>query len=553
MRPLELLAPAKNLETGIAAIEHGADAIYIGAEQLGARSAAGNSVEDIAQLCQYAKQFGVKVYVTLNVIVYEHEIDYCQKLITQLYNAGVDALIVQDMGVLKMDIPPIELHASTQTDNRTADKVSWLKSLGFARVVLARELSLDAIKAIHKQEPDVELEVFVHGALCVSYSGVCYVSQHSFGRSANRGECAQFCRMSFDLVDSDDREIEHQRHLLSLKHSFDPNLNKTFNRGFTTYFLHQRDNKIASFDTPKAIGEPVGKVKDVRNNYFVVAGVASFANGDGLCFMNNDNKLEGFRVNRVEGNKLFPFKMPRDLKSGVYLFRNNDEAFEKVLSKPTAVRKIALSMQFATTSGGFALTLQAEGYDTARVERDFQHEAARQNQYDNIVKQLSKLGNTIFEAGKIDIEHEAQSLFVPSSLLADMRREALEQFKPHDNRRLRQKAKVSGCSVNLQWQKEYKEFPYTYNIANSLATAFYTEQGLKDPEEAFEVKGDKNVPQSLLMQCKHCIRYSLGHCVVHGGVAPKWKEPLYLKLSDGRKFRLQFDCSQCQMNIYANS
>ena len=615
MRPLELLAPAKNLETGIAAIEHGADAIYIGAEQLGARSAAGNSVEDIAQLCQYAKQFGVKVYVTLNVIVYEHEIDYCQKLITQLYEAGVDALIVQDMGVLKMDIPPIELHASTQTDNRTADKVSWLKSLGFARVVLARELSLDAIKAIHKEEPDVELEVFVHGALCVSYSGVCYVSQHSFGRSANRGECAQFCRMSFDLVDSDDREIEHQRHLLSLKdmcrineleqladagatsfkiegrlkdvsyvknvvsayrkkldkviaahpekycraslgavkHSFDPNLNKTFNRGFTTYFLHQRENKIASFDTPKAIGEPVGKVKDVRNNYFVVAGVASFANGDGLCFMNNDNKLEGFRVNRVEGNKLFPFKMPRDLKAGVYLFRNNDEAFEKVLSKPTAVRKIALTMQFATTPSGFALTLQAEGYDTARVERDFQHEAARQNQYDNIVKQLSKLGNTIFEAGKIDIEHEAQSLFVPSSLLADMRREALEQFQPHDNRRLREKTEASRCGVNLQWQKEYKAFPYTYNIANSLAKAFYKEQGLQDPEEAFEVKGDKNVPQSLLMQCKHCIRYSLGHCVVHGGVAPKWKEPLFLKLSDGRKFRLQFDCSQCQMNIYANT
>ena len=294
-------------------------------------------------------------------------------------------------------------------------------------------------------------------------------------------------------------------------------------------------------------------MKDVRNNYFVVAGVASFANGDGLCFMNNDNKLEGFRVNRVEGKKLFPFKMPRDLKAGVYLFRNNDEAFEKVLSKPTAVRKIALTMQFATTPSGFALTLQAEGYDTARVERDFQHEAARQNQYDNIVKQLSKLGNTIFEAGKIDIEHEAQSLFVPSSLLADMRREALEQFQPHDNRRLREKTETSRCDVNLQWQKEYKAFPYTYNIANSLAKTFYKEQGLQDPEEAFEVKGDKNVPQSLLMQCKHCIRYSLGHCVVHGGVAPKWKEPLYLKLSDGRKFRLQFDCSQCQMNIYAST
>ena len=217
MTQLELLAPAKNLECGIAAIDHGADAVYIGAPRFGARAAAGNSVEDIRTLCQHAHQFAARVYVTVNTILYDDELQATQLLIQQLYDAGVDAILVQDMGILKMSLPPIALHASTQTDNRTADKVRWLRSLGFRRVVLARELSVDEIAEIHRQVPDVELEVFVHGALCVSYSGLCYVSQHCFQRSANRGECAQFCRMKFDLIDADGRELEHQRHLLSLK------------------------------------------------------------------------------------------------------------------------------------------------------------------------------------------------------------------------------------------------------------------------------------------------------------------------------------------------
>ena len=300
MIPLELLAPAKNLECGIAAVDHGADAVYLGAQRFGARAAAGNSVEDIRQLCDYAHRFAVKVYVTVNTIIYDKELEATEQLIRQLADIGVDAILVQDMGILKMDIPPIALHASTQTDNRTAEKVKWLRDIGFRRIVLARELSVDEITEIHHQVPDVELEVFVHGALCVSYSGICYASEYCFGRSANRGACAQFCRMKYDLLDADGREIDHQRHLLSLKdmnqsdhleeliqagatsfkiegrlkdvsyvknvvaaysqrldafiarhagqycrasqghctYSFTPNLNKTFNRGFTTYFLH---------------------------------------------------------------------------------------------------------------------------------------------------------------------------------------------------------------------------------------------------------------------------------------------------------------------------
>ena len=355
MTHLELLAPAKNLECGIAAIDHGADAVYIGAPRFGARAAAGNSVDDIRQLCIYAHQFSAKVYVTVNTIIYDDELEATRQLIAELADAGVDAILVQDMGLLQIPNSEfrIPFHASTQTDNRTVEKVRWLAGLGFKRVVLARELSVDEIAEIHRQVPDVELEVFVHGALCVSYSGLCYVSQHCFQRSANRGECAQFCRMKFDLLDADGRELEHQRHLLSLKdmnqlqhleelivagacsfkiegrlkdasyvknvvaaysqrldaiiakhpdaygraskgrvsYSFTPNLKKTFNRGFTTYFLHGRQPDIFSPDTPKAMGEFVGTVKELRRDSFNVAGTASFANGDGLCFINQDHEL----------------------------------------------------------------------------------------------------------------------------------------------------------------------------------------------------------------------------------------------------------------------
>ena len=379
---IELLAPAKNLACGIAAIDHGADAVYIGAQRFGARVAAGNPVEDIAELCHYAHQYGAKVYVTVNTIIYDNELEDIQKLLKKIEKAGADAILVQDSSLFTLH-SSLPLHASTQTDNRTPEKVRWLRSMGFKRVVLARELSVEEIRKIHQEVPDVELEVFVHGALCVSYSGQCYASQYCFGRSANRGACAQFCRLPFDLVDSEGRMIERGRHLLSLKdlcqidhleelmeagavsfkiegrlkdvdyvknvtaaysqrlnqiisrhperyqraskgritYTFEPNLKKTFNRGFTTYFLHGRQPNIFSPDTPKALGEYVGKVKEIRRDSFNVAGTASFANGDGLCFF-NAKELVGFRVNRAEGNRLYPFKMPVGLKPGIVLYRN---------------------------------------------------------------------------------------------------------------------------------------------------------------------------------------------------------------------------------------
>ena len=421
MTSLELLAPAKNLACGIAAIDHGADAVYIGAPRFGARAAAGNSVDDICQLCSYAHQFGAKVYVTLNTIIYDDEIDSVRAVIHQLEKAGVDAILVQDMAVLTMlqeQQSQMALHASTQTDNRSVEKVRWLQDIGFSRAVLARELSVREIAKIHREAPDIELEVFVHGALCVSYSGICYASEHCFNRSANRGECAQFCRMRFSLVDADGKEIEHERYLLSLKdmnqsdnlqklveagatsfkiegrlkdvayvknvtaayserlneiirqypdrycrasqgyceYTFTPDLNRTFNRGYTSYFLNGRISNIASFDTPKAVGEFVGTVKEIRGNSFNVAGVTSFANGDGLCFLNEERKFEGLRANRVEGNRIYPFKMPQNLRPGMALYRNNDQEFERLLDKPSATRKIPVRISLRAVDDGFKLS-----------------------------------------------------------------------------------------------------------------------------------------------------------------------------------------------------
>lgn len=628
MRKIELLAPAKNLECGIASIDHGADAVYIGAQRFGARAAAGNSIDDIAALCRHAHIFNAKVYVTVNTILYNAEIDATRRLLTELDGIGVDAVLVQDMGLLELAGANhnYELHASTQTDNRTAEKVAWLHSLGFSRVVLARELSAEEITEIHRRVPDVELEVFVHGALCVSYSGVCYASQHCFGRSANRGECAQFCRLKFNLKDSDGKEIEHQRHLLSLRdmcridnletlldagvtslkvegrlkdvayvknvvaaysqklneiidkqpdkycrasrgrctYTFTPNLKKTFNRGFTDYFLNGRRPDIVSFDTPKAMGEYVGKVKELRGNSFNVAGTASFANGDGLCFFNSDHELEGFRVNRVEGNRLFPLSLPAGLRPGMALYRNNDYEFEKLLGKPSATRKIPIDMTFAETESGFSLSTGA-----VTVTCDIEKQLAQKPQHDNIVRQLTKLGNTFYVCDSVYIAGNADKYFVPSSMLADLRRkltDALQQNvkamarKPIDEKP--EKVFDYGGVVKPQtlvWQPEYGSFPYLYNISNTLARQFYDRMGLKSQSSAFELKQEKarNGTQSeatgnaLVMQCRYCLRHSLGYCVRNGGRKPSWREPLYLELPDKRTFRLEFNCKECQMNIYA--
>jgi len=676
---IELLAPAKNLECGMAAIEHGADAVYIGASRFGARQSAGNSVEDIGKLCEYAHRYGATVHVTINTIIYNDEFEETLALVRELVDVGVDAFLLQDMGLMSKvrEIVPdtVALHASTQCDTRTWEKALWLSQQGFDRVVLARELSAEEINNIHKRLPELELEAFVHGALCVSYSGVCYVSQYSFGRSANRGACAQFCRLAFDLKDSDGKTIEHQRHLLSLKdmsqidnletlmrsgacafkiegrlkdinyvknvvsayskrideiiskhpgefrraslgrvrYSFTPDLKKTFNRGYTNYFLKGRQADIFSPDTPKALGEFVGRVKEIRRDSFNVSSTANFANGDGLCFLSRDTdsqstRLEGFRVNRAVGNRLYPFKMPRGLKPGMGLYRNQDQAFDKELSGKTAERKIAIKMWFGTSpnpsKGGECLTdsrgtiwakaeviSRANPNQTSNERISNEHpvrlspslggaggglQLAQKPQRDNIIRQLTKLGNTVYECSEVEIVDGADKYFIPSSILAELRRMVVEEL---DKQILNmQRVTIHRKSVNkvsdhkphisMVNPAQYQQLPYLYNISNDAARKFYEQQGLTKAEPAFEIqyptgatngsdssnkafsiKGDKEAVSHLLMQCRHCIRYSLGYCVKRGGQKPTWREPLFLELPDKRRFRLEFDCKNCQMNV----
>ncbi len=616
MRKLELLAPAKNLECGKAAIDCGADAVYIGAPKFGARQAAGNSLDDISGLTAYAHQFGVKVFVTLNTIIYNDELDECKSLLTDVIKIGVDAILVQDMALVdymhelgRTSGIKTLLHASTQTDNRNKEKVGYLRSLGFSRVVLARELSLDEIRDIHEAYPDMELEAFVHGALCVSYSGACHVSEYCFGRSANRGECAHFCRMKFDLIDADGNEIEHQRYLLSLKdmcqidrleqmadagvvsfkiegrlkdiayvknvvaaysqrldelcqkrptdycrvslgksfHAFTPDLAKTFNRGYTHYFLDGRTHDIFSPDTPKAMGEFVGKVKEIRGRSFTVAGVASFANGDGLCFINAKKELEGFRVNRVEGNRLFPLTMPEGLRHGISLYRNNDVAFDKELARQGTERRIPIRLTFAKTTDGFVLSAAGNGIETAKAIAVFEHQKAQRPQRDNIIRQLSKWGDSIFEIEGLDIEDSADECFIPSSVLSSLRQELAAAI------RLSVPAKETvGVMVASEKPIGITAAKYSFdfkNISNSASRRFYEQRGDAPLLTALEVdRKNFNLP---LMQCRHCLRFSSGYCVKHGGRKPEWKEPLSLRLGDGRVFPLEFDCKNCQMNVLA--
>lgn len=633
LRKIELLAPAKNLECGIAAIDHGADAVYIGAAQFGARQTAGNSTDDIAELTRYAHQFGAAVYVTVNTIVYEKELAALEHLLKQLVEMGVDAILVQDMAVLEIykklkaeyvargyRMPA--LHASTQTDNRSADKVKWLKENGFERVVLARELSLEEITDIHKAHPDVELEAFVHGALCVSYSGACYASQYFFNRSANRGECAQFCRMAFDLKDSDGETLIEDSYLLSLKdmcqldrlgdlleagvcslkiegrlkdanyvknvvatysealnayiakhtgkycrssygrctYTFTPALEKTFNRGFTHYFFNGRQKDISSFNTPKAMGEYVGYVKEIRRGSFNVAGTAMFANGDGLCFFNRQKKLEGFRVNRVENNRLYPLTMPKNLEPGMALYRNNDIEFERAMQGKTATRKLQVRFVVDVVDGKLTFTATDECGRSANVVLNETPEKAQKSQHDNIVKQLEKLGNTVWTANEISINNSADEFFIPSSRLAAVRRELLKALEdtPVSNHTDNQAVdRTATNSVNAN-NTVYADTINIANVANTTAQNYYAAHGVKNAPTAFELNSDykagsTTAPSAVppLMTCRYCLRYALGYCVKNGGKRPTWHEPLHLEAKNGIRVRLAFNCAKCQMEVYA--
>ena len=610
-RKIELLAPARDVECGLEAIRHGADAVYIGGPAFGARAAAGNSVEEIGRLCMYAHTYGARVYVTLNTILYDDELDAVEKLIWQLYECGVDALIVQDMALLKLDLPPIALHASTQMDNRTPDKAQFLEKVGFSQIVLARELSLNEIAAIHKAV-DVPIEAFVHGALCVSYSGQCYASQYCFNRSANRGKCAQFCRLSFDLINADGEAIITDKHLLSLRDMnrsasieemldagvssfkiegrlkdasyvknitayyrqkidevlerrsddyvrssygkshllFEPCAEKSFNRGFTDYYLHGRIGGVHSFETPKAMGENVGVAKRIGRRSFSIkytrgedASLRLNA-GDGLCFITPEGKLQGFRVNKVEGIDVYPAVMPT-IYPDTPLYRNLDFDFEKKLSRPTAQRRLALWIRLTEQENGYTLALHDETGAEMKLDFDCDKQDARTSQHDNIVRQLSKLGDTPFEAVDVTVETVGER-FIPSSILAEWRRNAVdalmeEKLKTYPRElRVASKAKVTVPEA----------LTYLNNVANSEARSFYQEHGAVRIAPAYELaQPDKAV----IMFCRHCLRYAFGLCPKHHHrrFPAEWKEPMSLRLSDGREFALEFDCANCQMKVYA--
>lgn len=604
MTKLELLAPARTADIGIEAIRHGADAVYIGAPRFGARAAAGNSIDDIRRLVTYAHQFRAKVYVTVNTIFTDDELPSVEKMITELYEAGVDALIVQDMSLLKLNLPPIPLHASTQMDNRTPEKVKWLSSLGFRQVVLARELTLEQIREIHHQCPDTQLEVFVHGALCVSYSGRCYASECLFGRSANRGECAQVCRMEWNLEtktdEGDYKTILKDKHLLSLKdmcqldslrdlvsagatsfkiegrlkdmtyvknvtaaysqalnrivranpdkyerasdgqveYFFQPNVHKSFNRGFTSYFLNGRNDDIFSLNTPKSMGEEVGKVKDIGRGWFTVAGISKFANGDGLCFIDSKGRLFGFRVNKVENGRLYPLEMPKGLEPKMRLYRNFDKVFDDLLHHESAQRFVPIDITMSETDNGFRLTM-TDDYGTFRsIDVECQKELARSHQSENIERQLSRLGDTIYRLRTLTLDYK-KNWFIPSSMLSEWRRQ-LTAVPVTDSPCATAVCQRNTCDSPLDACGGVEPI----NIYNSLARQFYDEQGITPTEWAYEREHPTDVP---VMYCKHCIRYALGWCPKTEG-RNRVTETLYISNTAGR-FRLEFDCKHCEMRL----
>lgn len=625
LQSIELLAPAKNADTGIEAIRHGADAVYIGGPGFGARAAAGNSVEDIERLCQYAHLFGARVYVTLNTILYDDELAEVERLVRQLYDVGVDALIVQDMALLSLRLPPIALHASTQMDNCTPERAALLEKAGYSQIVVARELSLQQIRDIHAAT-SLPIEAFVHGALCVSYSGRCYASEYCFGRSANRGRCAQFCRLAFSLVDADGRVVEaalegagkaamakiEQLHLLSLRDMnrsayieemldagvrsfkiegrlkdaayvknvtayyrraidavlarrseefvrasagtttvhFTPQLSKSFNRGFTSYFLNGRTPDVWNFHTPKSMGEPVGRVERVGARSFVVLlhdGVAPLHNGDGLCFLGREG-LTGFRANRVEMEagrraEVFPLRMP-EVRQGDAVYRNEDHQWESLLARPTAERRLPLAFRLEEVSGGYRLTASASGVQSS-VEIPTEHQAAAKPQSENLHRQLGKLGDTPFVLESVSVETDGER-FIPASLVAAARRDVVallqqalcrRHLQQRDVRRPMQRIDLHGAS-----------FGYQANVANAVSRRWLLQHGAADVAPAFEIRQPR---QAVVMTCRHCLRYAFGQCPRQTHRPPTWKEPLALRLPDGRSFPLVFDCQHCEMQVLA--
>jgi putative protease len=606
LQKIELLAPAKNFSCGIAAINHGADAVYIGGPLFGARAAASNSLADIKNLVTYAHQFRAKVYVALNTLLHDDELDRAVELCHQLYGLGVDALIIQDVGLLASDLPPIPLHSSTQMNNRTVEKIQFLEQVGFAQVVLARELSLAQIKKI-RSETTVPLEFFVHGALCVAYSGQCYVSEIMAGRSANRGQCAQFCRHKFDLRDGNGVLLEKDRFLLSLKDldlsshlkalidagirsfkiegrlkdesyvknvtatyrlaldtiieskeylvrassgrcqfGFTPDPSRSFSRGATDYFLNKPKNVVGEIRTPKSIGQKIGRVVAIDTTFFTIAGDEAVHNGDGLCFFNQKNALVGMRVNRVAGRKIYPKDgvVQLHLSIGTEIFRNLDSNFNKILGQSKLCRKIVVKITLIETIEGLQLNIIDEDGIVSKTTIIVGKEKAEKiGSIEPVaLRQLKKNGDTVFSVCDVALEISTE-FFYPAAVFNDLRRKA---FARHLEIRLK------SYTTDIK-QRSPNEYPwpsstidYTDNITNRKAAEFYLHHGVKRIDSRF-LRADK-AAGCALMTTKYCIKAQLGMCTKLNAKSSAFAEPLLLADNAGN-YELDFDCDKCEMIV----
>ena len=601
--PLELLAPAKNADFGIEAIKHGADAVYIGGPSFGARYGAGNDVAEIRRLCDFAHRYRANVFVALNTILHDDELEGARQLAWQLHEAGADALIIQDMGLLELDLPPIQLHASTQTDNRNADKVRFLQDVGFSQVVLARELSLNEIINIASQAT-VALEYFVHGALCVAYSGQCYISHAHTGRSANRGECSQACRLPYTLVDDKGKTITENQHLLSMKdnnqtenilalaqagvcsfkiegrlkdlsyvknitahyrqlldeviathpeftrassgkssYTFTPQPDKTFNRGYTDYFANDRQDDIGAFDSPAFVGELIGDVAEIGDGWLIVNTDQTFHNGDGVCFYDAHGEVLGMRINRAEGNKLFPAEMPEELSEGATLFRNRDQEFERALEKDSADRRVSVKPVFAETADGFRLTLIDEDGVTVAVNLPHSKEIAQnaERALATLQDNLGKFGNTMFVAEPVELKL-SQAWFLPVGTINALRREATEQLEAARFASHPRPPRATPALDPAPYPQE--ELTYLGNVFNAKARQFYEKHGVKLIEEAYEAGNETGMVS--LMITRHCLRYSFNLCPKE--VKHLKPDPMTL-INGNEKLILKFDCKACEMHV----
>lgn len=611
---LELLSPARDVGIAREAILHGADAVYIGGPGFGARHNASNSLSDIAGLVPFAHRYGAKIFVTLNTILHDDELEPAQRLITDLYETGVDALIVQDMGVMELDIPPIELHASTQCDIRSVEKAKFLSDVGFSQIVLARELNLQQIKAIY-DNTDATIEFFIHGALCVAYSGQCNISHAQTGRSANRGDCSQACRLPYTLKDDQGRVVAYEKHLLSMKdndqtanlaqlidagvrsfkiegrykdmsyvknitahyrqmldaiiedrgdlmrssagrteHFFVPSTDKTFHRGSTDYFVNARKGDIGAFDSPKFIGLPVGEVLKVAKDHLDVEVTEALTNGDGLNVMIK-REIVGFRANMVEKTgenryRVWPNEMPADLhkvRPHQVLNRNLDHNWQQALQKTSSERRIAVDINLSGWQEQLVLTMTCE--DGVSVTHTLDGEFAEATQAEKALANLrdgvAKLGQTIYFARDVQINLPG-ALFVPNSLLNQLRRETVERL---DEARVNAAPRGQRKAVSVP-PPVYPETHLSFlaNVYNHKARAFYQRYGVKLIDAAYEAHEEKgDVP---VMITKHCLRFAFNLCPKQAkGSIKSWKATPMQLIHGDEVLTLKFDCRPCEMHV----